>query len=77
MSPPPEQNDNQELPMILTVGPMFTMGIMSLVMLINTANGIFSGETDLKDSWPSLVTSGAMLISMLLWPMLTKLYNKK
>ena len=77
LSPPPEQNDNQELPMILTVGPMFTMGIMSLVMLINTANGIFSGETDLKDSWPSLVTSGAMLISMLLWPMLTKLYNKK
>ena len=77
LSPPPQPEGNQELPMILTVGPMFTMGIMSLVMLINTANGIFSGETDLKDSWPSLVTSAAMLISMLIWPMLTKFYNKK
>ena len=77
LSPPPRPEGNQELPMILTVGPMFTMGIMALVMLVNTANRIYIGDTTLAESWPQLVTSGAMLISMLVWPVLTKIYNNK
>ena len=77
LSPPPKSENSQELPFILTIGPMFTMAIMSLVMIINTANGIYTGESTIEQSWPSLVTSGAMLISMLLWPVLTKIYNKR
>ena len=77
LSPPPKSNDNQELPLILTIGPMLTMGTMATVNLINTMSRIGAKETTLKDSWPSLVTSGAMLLSMLLWPTLTRLYNKK
>ena len=30
----------------------------------------------MEDSWPQLVTSGAMFISMILWPILTQAYNK-
>ena len=56
---------------------MFTMGIMALVMLVNTANRIYIGDTTLAESWPQLVTSGAMLISMLVWPVLTTIYNNK
>ena len=77
LSPPPKSNDNQELPLILTIGPMLTMGTMATVNLINTMSRIGAKETPLKDSWPSLVTSGAMLLSMLLWPTITRLYNKK
>lgn len=77
LSPPPKPEGNNELPMILTVGPMFTMGIMSLVMLINTLDQIYLKETTIEQSWPSLVTSGAMLISMVLWPLLTRIYNNK
>lgn len=77
LSPPPKPEGEQELPMILTIGPMFTMGIMSLVMIVNTLDKIYVKETTIDQSWPSLVTSGAMLVSMLIWPILTKLYNKK
>ena len=77
LSKPPHLQDQQELPFILTIGPMLTMGVMSMVMLINTLDRIYLKETTLEDSWPSLVMSGAMLLSMLLWPLLTKRYNKK
>lgn len=77
LSPPPKEENNKDLPMILTIGPMLTMGIMAIVMLLNTVNRLYLGETTIEQSWPSLVTSAAMLVSMLVWPLLTKRYNKK
>ena len=77
LSPPPASDSNQELPLILTIGPMFTMGITSIVMFIDTMNRVKTGQATMKDSWSSLVSSGAMLISMLLWPILTDFYNKR
>ena len=77
LSPPPRQETEKDMPFILTIGPMLTMGIMSLVILLNTANKIYIGDTTFAQSWPSLVTAGAMLISMILWPVLTRRYTKK
>ena len=76
-SPPPRQSEQQELPLILTLGPMMTMGVMSVSMLVNTIMRINSGEATLASSWTSLVMSGAMLSSILVWPIITKAYNKK
>lgn len=77
LSAPPKENDGQQLPIILVVGPMLTMGITAGTMLINTISRIYSNETTWASSWPQLVTSGAMLISMILWPSLTQAYNRK
>ena len=77
ISPPPSLDDKQELPVILTVGPMLTMGATSATMLINTLSKINNNQITFKDSWTSIVSAGAMLISMLLWPTLTRVYNKK
>ncbi len=65
------------MPLILTIGPMLTMGLISAVTVLNTINGIVSGKNTLANSWPQLVTSGIMLISMLVWPLITQTYNKK
>ena len=56
---------------------MATMGIMSVVMVANTIINVSSGETTMAKSWPQLVTSGAMLLSMLMWPAIMRVYNKK
>ena len=77
LSPPPHDGNNQELPLILTIGPMLTMGMMSFVIVAQTITKINSGEATLAQSWPQLVTSGAMLLSMLLWPLITNIYNKR
>lgn len=77
LSPPPRDGNNSELPAILTIGPMLTMGVTSGMTLLTTITKMTSGETSIKDQWPSLFTSGAMLLSMILWPTLTRIYNKK
>ncbi len=77
LSAPPRENDNDQLPLILVIGPMLTMGIMAGTMLLNTISRIYSKQTTVADSWPSLVTSGAMLISMLVWPLVTQWYNRR
>ena len=77
LSAPPKENDGQQLPIILVVGPMITMGITACTMLINTISRIYSNQASLANSWPQLVTSSAMLLSMILWPSLTQYYNKK
>ena len=73
---PPKTADAQEMPLILTIGPMLGMGITSILTLFNTIIKIKSGETTLDKSWTSIVTGIVMLLSSLLWPLLTKFYTK-
>lgn len=40
LSPPPKIESESEMPLILTIGPMMTMGVTSLVILINTISKI-------------------------------------
>ncbi|HBA37655.1 MAG TPA: type VII secretion protein EssC, partial [Firmicutes bacterium] len=76
LSPPPKQEKESEMPLILTVGPMLTMGVVSLVMFLNTLGKLSSGQATIAQVWPSLVSSLAMIASTLLWPTLTKIFNK-
>ena len=77
INPPPQEGDSQEMPVILTVGPMLTMAASSSVMLINTITRITSNQADIKNAWPQLASGITMLISSLVWPFLTKWYNNK
>ena len=77
LSAPPRDESKEEMPIALVVGPMLTMGIMSGTMLLNTLMRISAKEATWASSWPQLVTSGAMLISMIVWPMVTQVYNRK
>ena len=74
---PPEKNEENERPMILTVGPMITMGLTSMIMGYNAISNMTSGTAGLARTLPSLVMCIAMLSSTLLWPMITKRYQKK
>ena len=72
---PPAKKTNQENPMILTIGPMLTMSITSIMMLLTQAQAVASGEKDLASTTPSMITAGVMLASCLLWPLLTRMYR--
>ena len=76
LSPPPRQDSDRRMPLILTIGPMLTMGAVSVIMLVNNISKISIGQISMQDSWPQLISSGAMLLSMLVWPSLTSLFNK-
>lgn len=76
IDPPPPMKDPKEIPTLLVLGPMLTMGLMSLMTLLRTINNIALGKSTLADSWPQLIIGVAMLTSTLVWPRLTKAYQK-
>ena len=76
LSPPPRQDSERNMPMILTAGPMLTMGAASVIMLVNNYSKMKTGQISLQESWSQLATSGTMLLSILVWPAITSVFNK-
>ena len=70
------KNDEKEAPLLLTLGPMFTMGLMSVVTLTDTLAKVNSGEATFADQKTQILSSVTMLVSSMLWPLLTQLYNR-
>ena len=77
LSPPPNSEKKEELPLILTIGPMMTMGVMSGITLYRSLSKLIDGTGDLDSVLPQLIMSIIMLTSMLVWPNITRAYNKK
>ncbi len=74
---PPEPEKKEDKPLLYIVGPMLTMGLISVVMAWNALSGVMDGTRKFSSAIPALVMAGAMLCSMILWPMLNKNYEKK
>ncbi len=74
---PPGKEQEDKTPLIYTIGPMLTMAMMSMMMGYNALSGVISGSTDIGTAMPSLVMAGAMIMTMLLWPILQRRYQKK
>jgi len=73
---PPANQGKEDVPMIMMLGPAMTMGIASI------ATGAFAisdaiGRGDIRAALPAIVMSGSMLLGTLLWPIITKAYQKK
>ena len=73
---PPENVDNQRLPMALTIGPSLTMGLASLTTAGFSINNAINTK-DFKSNMPSIVMSISMLLGTLLWPVVTKTYERR
>ena len=74
---PPGKEQEDKTPAIYTIGPMLTMAMMSMSMGYNSLTGVINGTADLSSALPTLIMSGAMMSTMLLWPTLQRRYQKK
>ena len=74
---PPAKQDQEEMPLLLTIGPMITMALISVMTAVNTFSRIINGETTFDKAWMSLLTPVLMLTTSLLWPNVTRSYQKK
>lgn len=77
IDPPPGKQEDQEMPVLFIIGPMLTTGMTSAVSLANAILRISNGEATFKDQWTTIVVGVAMLVTTLLWPNLTKRWQKK
>lgn len=73
---PPANTNDDEVPMIMLIGPSMTMGMASI------ATGAFAvtnaiGRGDITSAIPSIVMSLSMLLGTLMWPIITKTYQRR
>ncbi len=73
---PPNPQNNDEMPMVMLIGPSMTMGMASV------ASGIFTITSaiergNLSSAIPSMVMCVSMLLGTLMWPIVTKFYQKR
>ncbi len=74
---PPSKIKEDTTPLILTVGPMSTMGMMALVSIYSGVNNAITNGRGITSALPSIVMGVAMLCSMVVWPLVTKKYSNK
>ena len=74
---PPNKENMQETPLIMTLAPMLTMGASSMITLMTTLQAVSAGERTWRQSIPSIVITVSMLFTMLVWPFVTRWYERK
>ena len=75
---PPGKEREDDTPAILTIGPQLTMGMSSMLSLMNTFQQYQNEENpNILKYLPSIIMGVGMLASMFLWPWLTKIYQNK
>ncbi len=74
---PPSKEPEPDMPVILTIGPMLTMSMSSMVMAFVSISNLKTGSSSIISALPSIVMAVAMLASTLLWPTFTRKYENK
>lgn len=74
---PPNTEEQEDTPWLLTIGPMITMGSTSFVMLIVSFISMKQGNRELISILPTLAISISMMAGTLIWPSLNRSFAKK
>ena len=74
---PPSKENQENMPMILSVGSSAIIGITSCMTGISAVHGLMTGDTDTFSAVLELVMCAMMLTACLLFPMITEMYQKR
>lgn len=74
---PPQAEKLDTIPTALMIGPSVTMGMASMSTGVFTVINTISTGGKMVSAMPTLIMSMSMLLGMILWPVLTKKYEKK
>ena len=74
---PPDRQDSDDIPAVITVGPQLTMMSVSAFSLINVIINYANGEGETRQFVISVATVSMMILGAVLWPSLTRFFNKR
>ncbi len=77
IDPPPQIQKLETVPLALMLGPSLTMGMTSLSTGLLSLSNVLSNGGQIAQALPTLLMSVSMLLGTVLWPILTKRYEKK
>lgn len=69
---PPVSSDPQELPLFISIGPSFTMGLSSLLIGGFSVWNALQQQQPISAVLPTLLMSCSMALSIMVWPLLSK-----
>lgn len=75
VEPPNICNESDQRPMILQLGPSFTMGAGSAVTAMFTLINDAASGREFTEMLPTLIMSASMLMSAMVWPVLARSYE--
>ena len=74
---PPSQREENQMPLILSMGASLSMGVMMVLSSINLIDGYTSKTADSKEIIMRLVMTLSMLIGMIVIPIISRKYQEK
>lgn len=77
IDPPPQVQKLETVPLALMLGPSLTMAMTSVSTGLLTVSNVLNNGGDITQALPTLIMSVSMLLGTVLWPILTKRYEKK
>lgn len=77
IDPPPQLQKADTVPLALMLGPSITMGMTSLSTGILSLNNVLANGGEITQALPTVFMSVSMLLGTVMWPVLTKQYEKK
>ena len=75
-APPSAEDNDAEMPVLLTIGSSFTMLGMMFLNAFNLWDGLSSGKKDVVDMLPQIVMITTMTVGSLLLPLITSRWQK-
>lgn len=77
IDPPPPTQKYDEVPLALMLGPSMTMGLAFASTGLLSLYTVTNNNGDITQALPTIVMSFSMLLGTILWPILTKRYERK
>ena len=74
---PPAARTRQEIPAAFMMGPAITMALTSLCVAVISVTGSRTNGGSWMQAAPALLMSASMMLSAVLWPTLTRKYEKQ
>jgi len=74
---PPTSQVNEEVPLLMQIGPSMTMGMAAIAMGAFALSRALGPDGNLIAALPQLVMSISMLLGTLMWPLITKTYQRR
>ena len=74
---PPGKVQEDDTPLLYTIGPMITMTMTSALSVITSVMSLMNGNSSTASALPAIIISVAMIASTILWPSLMRRFQKK
>ena len=74
---PPPANNREETPLLLSMGPSFTMGVAAIATAVLTVQYALNNNSNMRFVYSAIIMAVSMLVGSILFPILMRRFERK